>query len=265
MKTTHSVLASAISSACLFSVFSSTDLAAKTAHHTSCVAHRGYSAKHLENSVEAILAADAVKVPGIEFDVVHSQDGVAIVHHDKTPKRTARSKKGRACALETPFSEQSFAQIRENCELQNGEEIPSLEEVFSATGHSTAKLFVELKDTPSPQTLDLLRHHNKNKVVISFSANDLDLVSEAQVKAPIIFLADEYSPLPERFDGLGTAFLSEEQIMDLQGRGKLTNIWTVNDRPTIRQLLVQGIDFITTDQVELCMEEVERSKLEPAP
>ena len=261
MKTIDSVLASALGLACLSSVFYSSHLVAKDKFvHSSCVAHRGYSAKYLENSPEAFLAANAVHVPGIEFDVMHSKDGVAIVHHDKTPERTARSKKGKHCALSTPFAEQTFSQIRDHCELQNGENIPSLSEVFQLLKPSSSTLFVELKDKPSPETLELIKTNQQKKVVMSFTADYLDQVAQSNAQVPLIFLTEGRATLPDRFDGLGTDDLSNIQLSTLRNKGKLSNIWTVNDRARIRERANQGIDYITTDEVELCMEEVAKPK-----
>ncbi|MFK7827020.1 MAG: glycerophosphodiester phosphodiesterase [Oligoflexales bacterium] len=255
MRTINLAKAAIINFAGLISFLNCAQLIAQNSVQSSCVAHRGYSAKYLENSIEAILAAEAAQAPGIEFDVVHTKDGIPIIHHDETPQRTARSKKGRTCKLDTPFADQNFSQLKENCELQNGEDIPSLAEVFAIMQNKNATLFVELKDTPSQKTLELLKGNSENKVVISDSAKYLDKVAITHNAIPLILISKYPVPLPERFDGIGTKTLSDEQLMDLHLQGKLANIWTVNDRAAIRTLVKQGIDYITTDELELCMEE----------
>ena len=256
MKNINFTRAAIINFISLISLLNSAQLIAKSNSASSCVAHRGYSYKHLENSIEAILAAQAVGAHGIEFDVVHTKDGIPLVHHDETPYRTARSKKGKNCKLDTPFAQQYFAQLRENCELQNGEEIPSLEEVFNVMQDKPATLFVELKDSPSEQTLDLLNIDFHNKVVISYSSNDLDRVAQVHDEIPLILVTDHPVPVPDRFDGIGTQSLSDAQLRTLHSKGKIANIWTVNDSASMHALANQGIDYITTDKIELCLDEV---------
>lgn len=244
-------------SLCLILLLNSSHLtAAIIANASACVAHRGYSAKYLENSVEALLAAEDHGVAGIEFDVVHTKDGVPIVHHDETPRRTAKSKINRSCKLDTPFAEQTFLEMRANCVLHNGEDIPSLAEIFSLMRGSKAQLFVELKDEPSKITLDLLAKNIEGKMIISFEEDYLDQVAEAVPQVPLILATDEPRDLPERFSGIGTQFLSDSQISELHQDGKLANIWTVNDKNVMKDLIRSGIDYITSDEVEICMEQL---------
>ena len=89
----------------------------------ACVAHRGYSSKYLENSKKAMIAALKEGVKGLEVDVHHTEDGVGIIHHDRVPKRTMRSKGNGNCRLDTPFKEQTFEELTKLCELKNSENI----------------------------------------------------------------------------------------------------------------------------------------------
>ena len=52
--------------------------------------HRGHSAHHLENSMEAFRSALEVGMDGFELDAQPSQDGVCCVLHDDDLGRTAR-------------------------------------------------------------------------------------------------------------------------------------------------------------------------------
>jgi glycerophosphoryl diester phosphodiesterase len=99
--------------------------------------HRGYSAKHLENSMEAFRAALAAGMDGFELDVQPTQDGVCVVLHDDDLSRTAQTGGvlRRMKATELP-------------RLKNGEEVPRLSDVLELT----AKLInVELKGEPGWQ------------------------------------------------------------------------------------------------------------------
>jgi glycerophosphoryl diester phosphodiesterase len=47
------------------------------------VAHRGFSAKHPENTLNSIHAAVAAGCNGLEFDLHRTADGVLILQHDE--------------------------------------------------------------------------------------------------------------------------------------------------------------------------------------
>ena len=48
----------------------------------SVIAHRGASARHRENTLEAFLEAHSLGADGVELDVRVSADGALVVHHD---------------------------------------------------------------------------------------------------------------------------------------------------------------------------------------
>ncbi len=96
--------------------------------------HRGYSSKHLENSMEAFRAALAAGMDGFELDVQPTRDGVCMVLHDDTLDRTA---KGGGTLRQMKASELPT--------LNNGEPLPRLSDVLDLP----AKLVnVELKGEP---------------------------------------------------------------------------------------------------------------------
>ncbi|MCE1228122.1 MAG: glycerophosphodiester phosphodiesterase, partial [Firmicutes bacterium] len=96
--------------------------------------HRGFSARHLENSMEAFRAALAMGMDGFELDVQPTADGVCMVLHDDDLARTAQGAGvlRRMRAAELP-------------RLKNGEPLPRLSEALELP----AKLInVELKGEP---------------------------------------------------------------------------------------------------------------------
>ncbi len=104
---------------------------------TLVLGHRGQSAKHLENSMEAFRAALAAGMDGFELDVQPTRDGVCVVLHDDTLDRTAQAggTLRQLKASELP-------------KLRNGEPLPRLADVLDLP----AKLInVELKGEPGWQ------------------------------------------------------------------------------------------------------------------
>lgn len=99
--------------------------------------HRGHSAQHLENSMEAFRAALAVGMDGFELDVQPTLDGVCLVMHDDNLDRTAAGS-GTLRKLKS----------NELPRLRNGEAIPRLSDVLELP----ARLInVELKGEPGWQ------------------------------------------------------------------------------------------------------------------
>jgi glycerophosphoryl diester phosphodiesterase len=98
---------------------------------TMILGHRGYSAKHLENSMEAFRAALAAGMDGFELDVQPTRDGVCAVLHDDDLARTAQA----AGILRNLRLEQLPL-------LKNGERVPLL---FEALGLPAKLINVELK------------------------------------------------------------------------------------------------------------------------
>ena len=96
--------------------------------------HRGYSAVHLENSMEAFRAALKAGMDGFELDTQPASDGVCLVLHDDDLERTAVSggllRKMRSTEL--PM-------------LKNGEPIPRLADVLEL---GCQLVNVELKGEP---------------------------------------------------------------------------------------------------------------------
>jgi len=99
--------------------------------------HRGYSSKHLENSMEAFRAALAAGMDGFELDVQPTRDGVCLVLHDDDLARTAN---GSGLLRQMKAAELP--------PLKNGEPLPRLADVLELP----AKLInVELKGEPGWQ------------------------------------------------------------------------------------------------------------------
>ena len=151
---------------------------------TYCIAHRGSHGDLPENSKSAVLKSVSDGIHGVEFDVRHTRDGIPILIHDSTLLRTARSKPFRLCSLEVPVNELYMQEIRESCELHNGEPVPLLEDVLESLKERDLFVFIEFKDMPAGGTLELLAqvYHNSSERVrlISFSRDRLDVCNSSQ-------------------------------------------------------------------------------------
>ena len=103
-------------------------------------AHRGWCAKHPENTMAAFRGALSLNVDQLETDVRITKDGELVLIHDATLDRTTNGT-GKVCDHT----------LEELCQLDagNGEKIPTFIELMDLVkNHPTITLDIELKEYP---------------------------------------------------------------------------------------------------------------------
>jgi glycerophosphoryl diester phosphodiesterase len=132
--------------------------------------HRGYSAAHLENSMESFRAALAAGMDGFELDVQPTRDGRCVILHDEDLARTAQS----AGILRT-------LDYRELPLLKNGEKLPLLSDALALAADL---INVELKGAPGWEiALAEVRHARALERVL-FSSFEHDQVLALRAACP---------------------------------------------------------------------------------
>ncbi len=229
----------------------------------NCIAHRGDNENFLENSKESIIGAMNLKAHGIEFDLQHTKDGIALVFHDKKLERTAMNRPGFNCPLKKKIKKITFNKIRQNCILKNGEDIPSLDEILELTNHYDGHLFIEFKDMPSFETLDLIartRSGREDKTrFISFKRRYLKRAYKLRDKYPLyaeikMLNINVFSPFAGRGLGLDVSYLGKHFLFWAKWWKKEVGIWTVDKLSVMKKLFKKKVPFITTNRVTACME-----------
>lgn len=150
-------------------------------HHPQIVAHRGDPGRFPENTTASIRAALEAGLRAVEFDVQVTADGVPVVLHDSTLRRTAGVN---ASVFDLPAD-----RVRA-IEVGPGVTIPTLAEMVELLRSWTdAIAFVEIKraslrrfgrETVVKNVLEVLRPVADHAVVISF---DRDAVALARDRA----------------------------------------------------------------------------------
>lgn len=227
----------------------------RLAHAGECIAHRGYAKDVIENSLNSVLSAVAYGADGIEFDIRHTKDGVPILLHDSKLKRVG-DQTFTTCPLKTKVSKLSWNEINENCRLADGQHVSTLSEVLSNTANYRGYLFIELKDLPGQKFKEIIQSSGVKQEKIRFISFRLKYLQKAReffpaiesmrLSGPVPFFAwtrgmNVYYPL--RF------FAGVSRLLDHE-----TGVWTVNDREQLERLHTRSVDFITTDNLELCLE-----------
>ena len=221
--------------------------------------HRGASALAPENTLAAFARAIADGADGIEFDVRLSRDGVPVVIHDDTLKRTGlidhRVSDLTAAELQqvdvgswlgqrSPGSANSFA----------GESLPLLSQVFDLFSRLAGVLYVEMKcethEGPAlaAQVVRLIREHQLSErvVVESFDLPSIQAVKrvDSEIRTAALFEPKLSHPistlrrlkmveraLEVQADeiALHSTLASGSVVESSQKRGLEVVVWTVDD------------------------------------
>ena len=227
-----------------------------------CIAHRGLSTQHPENSSQSIAAAVEAGAEGVEFDIQHTSDGVAIIMHDETLERTVESKEQMSCPLQTPIAELSYQEIQSNCQLIGSGEIPRLVDTLAYLEDKDIYSFIEFKDIPNDMTLDLIEQYNSQKPelvrLISFKSKALKKAKDRSKKHSFwsdIKMMRVYKWLPISFSKYGIDIYYKTRFMAWLPNffGKEIGVWTVDSRKDLKKILKRRISFITTNRVDTCL------------
>lgn len=243
----------------LLAFYSETELGGNlfsSAHDTKIVAHRAGAAFAPENTVAALKASMEAGVELAEIDVQQTRDGVLIVMHDDSFKRTAgldqkvwntEYKAVQALDAGSHFSS-DFA----------GEKIPTLREML-LTAKNRIHLMIELKATGHEEQLVEKAVREVEAAGMShqctIASMDLELLKESKSLAPAIdtvyittFLKSD-SFARSDLDGYSveTTFLSPRIVAEAHARGKKVYGWTANTEKNMKKILRLGTDGLVTD------------------
>lgn len=231
-----------------------------------------------ENTIAAFLKAIEDGVDGIEFDIIISKDGRAMVIHDDDLSIHTIDGEG--------FVSQKTCEELHEYDVGQGNKIPTLEEVFDACGKSI-EYNIELKsDDAAKPVSDIAKKYIKkgyDSEKFLFSSFRLESLKELReywpgAKIGMLFeyganiddlerLVDEYNPFGLNPD---TRDLSEELLTTMQESGIRVVAWT-KDEPLNEQVfdpewlgklanfINKGYDlWLITDHPKLLRQELEK-------
>jgi glycerophosphoryl diester phosphodiesterase len=231
------------------------------------IGHRGASAVAPENTMAAFREALAVGADGIEFDVRLTRDGVPVVIHDSTLRRTG--------GLPHRVADLTWSEIAQVdvgswfAQKFGNETVPGLAELFTLFESNNSILYLEMKcDSPSEYRplaeacVKLINEHSlKDRVIVEcFQLPALKILKEIapEIKTVALFEPTFSNPsvlLDQRIitqaTDAGAVALAlhhrlarESLVRKAKDAGLHVAVWTVDDPGWIERARAIGIDAL---------------------
>lgn len=234
------------------------------------VAHRGGEGDPTdanENSMGAFIRGANIGVDVMETDVWFTKDLVPVIMHDETLDRTTDAT--------GKVSDYTWAYLKKNVRLNNGERIPSLRESLEYFAFRDLASFIEYKDAEDPKLykiyLNHIKKYGKNAWAAGFSQDLLNWVHTQDKKLDLMWfgLRSGSIPIPTTpadvptgaQPGLINLLIDPGTVADFAAAGMKMNVWfntlTKGDNPTgtpgvpgnkgWEAMQTAGVHWISTD------------------
>ena len=224
------------------------------------IAHRGYVAKGVENSIEALEGAAEVGADYVEFDIILTKDNKFVVMHDYNLKRLA--------GLNKRVQDMNFNEVV-GLTIKQGDftsKIPSLEEFVNKAKELNMKLVIELKPHGAEPSnyIDILIGEIKRLKLENYKFMSLNskVMEELETKVPNL---ETGYVIPLQFGNFHHSNIDFFVIEDFSYRDRLVEqarkenkqvfVWTINNPALITKYLQSPADGIITDEPELVKDE----------
>lgn len=230
---------------------------------TYVTAHRGASADAPENTIPALEKAIERMADYAEIDVRETKDGVVVLLHDASLKRTTGNSK---LIWDVPYMElmgyDAGAWFSKEFE---GTKIPTLSEVLSlCKGRINLNIEIKLGNRDQglvEKVVRLIEQYNFQQQCVISSANYSVLAKVKELKPElktgyILSLAygNFYNSEYADFFSVKSSFINDNMVRLSHRLGKEVHAWTVNTRAELERMKQLGVDNIITDKPLLASE-----------
>jgi glycerophosphoryl diester phosphodiesterase len=151
------------------------------------IAHRACPKHTAENSLDGIKRAAEFAADAVEIDVRLTSDGVAVLMHDRTLRRTT--------GAWGPTRARTFASLR-RLRLSNGEVVPTFAEALEALPEGL-RMAIEIKEPPAiDHILGEIRNQRRQRDVMVWSkhASPVRVASDREPEVEASLLRDTFTP-----------------------------------------------------------------------
>jgi len=222
------------------------------------IGHKGASAIAPENTLKAFQKAIELRADYVEFDAHLTKDGEIVIRHDDDTYSLT--------GTHSFIRDNTLEQIKK-LDAGEGENIPTLQELI-AIAKGKIGLQLEIKSTGLlVRMVQILRKENliQNSIVSCFMFGELVKLKKIEPKIKIGFLLPAelvrsqsikrkiIKCEKEGFYAIHPHFSTvNKEIVDFaHANGLKINVWTVNDRNSMINLIQMGVDGIITDEISL--------------
>jgi glycerophosphoryl diester phosphodiesterase len=234
---------------------------------TGIIAHRGASGYAPENTIPAMQMAKQLGAQWVEFDVTLSADGVPMVFHDKTLRRTTT---GRGAITTKTLTK--LKQLDAGSWLAPqyiGTTIPTLREMLQALADLGLQMNLEIKPHDSriaelvEAILDELQlswpTHLPQPLFSSFSHQAMTELRKRHKHAAMGLLMhrwqEEWQALAEEWQCVSVhvnrRILNARRVDNIKQTGRALLCYTVDDKIDAQQLLTHGVDAVFSNYPNL--------------
>ena len=240
------------------------------------IGHRGASAHAPENTMAAFRLALEQGADGVEFDVRLSRDGIPVVIHDDTLKRTgAHPAKVSSLTLSELKKIDVGGWFKSNERSYQNEPLPTLSEVFELFAKASGLLYLEMKSEPdclselAEACCHSLRQSTlKSRVIVEcFDLNGIQLIKQldSDIKTAALFepnlrtppgiksskkLIDKALSVEADEIALHHRLASPRTVLSALDAGLNVVVWTVDDAKWINLATSRNIAALITNTPE---------------
>lgn len=222
---------------------------------TKIVAHRGYSAVALENTIASLEAAAKAGADLVEMDIQETKDGKFVVYHDKTLRRLAGDSR--------TVGQMTLEELT-NVTISNGkyqEAIPSFEEYIDVAKELDIRLLVETKTyghETSEMEENLVALLHEKEIAYDYVIQSLDIPNLRKISDidPLIPTSDvialnvgELPNTPAPFLSLEDFSVTKKLVTHANERDKKIFVWTVNKEDLMHTYMRLGVYGLITNHV----------------
>lgn len=231
---------------------------------TTVLAHRGFTAHGVENTIEALEAANEAGADMVEMDVQQTVDGGWVLMHDPDLKRLA-GLDGSVGRLTT--AEATAVTVHD--EQGHSGAIPSLEEYLQRADELDQQLLIEIKvhggESPEyvSELIDLIDRVDSadSHIYHSLSPDVVDAFAQLRPDLQIGYIVPlSYGGFPE--ESPADFFVVEQGVYDQSLRdevwahGRSLFVWTVEEPEDMRELFRDSVDGIISDRPDIAATEL---------
>ncbi len=239
------------------------------------VAHRGWSARAPENTLAAYRLAIAAGAEMAECDVHLSKDGIPVLMHDDTLKRTT--------GIDRPVSDLTAAELAEldagswKSSEYSGERVPTLAQALSLVA-GKLRFVIEIKNRKMAPQVALAIEAGPiaahELMIFSFSREAVAEIARIQPELPTTWLLSERPGTPAdeaemfrlalraRVNALGISHRKVDAafVRAAHERGFIVFSWTVNEEADMDRVIRLGVDAVITDHPDRLLRRLERHR-----